>query len=109
MVLCFLVTPCFGADITLEWDANKEPHLSGYKVYYKIGGSGPPYTGSGASEGNSPILVKAGDVTTGDACRFRLSGLSDTQTYRFVVRAIGRDGRKSSYSNEVSFINGGKK
>ena len=88
VVLCLLVTSSFAVDVTLEWDANKEPRLSSYEVCYKTDKSEKSYNGLGASEGNSPIRVKAADVTRGDVCRYRLSGLSDIQTYWFVVRAV---------------------
>ncbi len=92
--LC-LVTPSHALDVTLAWDANAEPDLAGYNLYYKTGSSGPPYNGTGALEGNSPIDV--GNVT-----EFTIHGLSNGVTYFFVVTAYDTEGLESAYSNEVS-------
>jgi len=51
-------------DVTLQLDANTEQNRAGYKIYYDID-SGPPYNGSGAVGGNSPIDVKISDVEIG--------------------------------------------
>ena len=89
----------YALDVTLEWDANTEPDLAGYSVYYKTGSSGPPYNGTGATEGNSPIDV--GNVT-----QFTLTGLPDGVTYLFVVTAYNTGDVESAYSNEVSTSEG---
>ena len=83
--------------VTLNWTANTEPDLDGYKVYYGQN-EGGPYDGTGASEGDSPIDV--GDVTT-----YQLSGLLvDSATYYFVVTAYDDEepSNESYFSNEVS-------
>ena len=81
-------------DITLAWDANTEPNLAGYMVYYDTDGSGAPYDGDDAVEGESPIDV-------GDLTEFTLSGLSDGQVYFFAVTAYNDENLESGYSNEV--------
>ncbi|MEW6382104.1 MAG: Ig-like domain-containing protein [bacterium] len=81
-------------DVTLEWSENSEPDIAGYKIYYSTGSAGSPYDGTGAVEGNSPI--DAGKVTS-----YTLTGLSDTQSYRFAVTAYDTQGLESEYSNEV--------
>jgi len=100
MAILLFAGQAMALDITLQWDANTEPDLAGYKVYYNIGSNGPPYNGTGAVEGNSPIDV--GNVTT-----FTLHGLPDDsgindQTY-FVVTAYDNEtpSLESGYSNEV--------
>lgn len=45
-------------DITLKWDANTEPDLGGYKLYYKLDTSGSPYNGVG-----SPITLQTTNPT----------------------------------------------
>ena len=94
LLFCF-VTPCYAADVTVQWDANAEPDLSGYKVYYKTGSSGEPYNGIGATEGASPVDV--GNVT-----EFTLHGLTDGITYFFAITAYDTEGLISDYSNVVS-------
>ena len=98
-----LITPSYGADVTLQWDANVESDLLGYNIYYKAGSSGPPYNGSGALEGESPIEVNADDVTIGNVSEFALTGLDNTQTYYFAVTAYNEGGFESGYSNEICF------
>lgn len=93
LFLCFQASG-YAADVTLGWDANTEPDLDGYMVYYKTGSSGPPYTGTGATEGNSPIDVR-------NVMEFTLHGLSDSEVSFFVVTAYDDKGRESVYSNEV--------
>jgi hypothetical protein len=94
LFLCFQASS-YAASVTLEWDANTESDLVGYKLHYKTGCSGAPYDGTGATEGDSPIDV--GNVT-----RFTLHGLDDDQTYFFTVSAYDDQERESLYSNEVA-------
>ena len=94
LLFCF-VTPCHAMDITLAWDANTEPNLAGYLVYYDSDVSGPPYYGTGATEGNSPIDV--GNVT-----ELTLHDLLDGEVHFFAVTAYNDEGLESGYSNEVS-------
>lgn len=102
LVLCFAY-PANGIDITLEWRPNVEPDLSGYKIYYKTGFSGPPYNGWGALEGDSPIEIDACQVLVGNACEFTITDLDETQVYYFVVTAFDTERNESDYSNEVCF------
>ncbi len=53
--------------VTLAWSANRWYRLGGYRLHYDTD-SGPPYAGTGADEGDSP--VDAGDLT-----EFTLGGL----------------------------------
>ena len=101
ILLVCCMTPCYAFDITLEWDANTEPDVLGYRVYYKTGSPGPPYSGTGASEGESPIALDASAVSIGNLCRFSLTGLSNTETYCCVVTAHDTAGNESDYSNEI--------
>jgi hypothetical protein len=105
LLLLFLlaVDPAGAVDITLQWDTNVEPDLQGYKVYYKTGSSGPPYTGSDAQQGSSPIRVTASAVCSGTVCRFTLSHLNEAQTYYFTVTAFDVGQNESDYSEEVSY------
>lgn len=83
-------------DLGLEWDANIETNLAGYKVYYKIGSMGPPYNGVGQPEGDSPIDV--GNVT-----EFWFNSIDfRAEDFWFVVTAYNTEGYESGYSNEVT-------
>ena len=98
-----LQTFSFAADVTLGWDAN-EPDPDGYRLYYKTGSSGPPYNGIGALEGDSPITVELAELIDPDNPEYTINGLSDTETYFFVVTAYDSGGSESGYSNEVFYI-----
>jgi hypothetical protein len=91
LLFCFL-TPGYSRDVTLAWDS--DPSVDGYKLYYKPGSSGPPYNGTGAAEGDSPVDV-------GWFPEFTLRALSDDEDYYFVVTAYNSEG-ESGYSNEVT-------
>jgi hypothetical protein len=97
LIALFSITPfVYALDVTLAWDANTEPDLAGYMLYYKTGAAGPPYTGTGATEGDSPIDV--GNVT-----QFTIHGLSNGITYYFVATAYDTEELESGYSNEVTY------
>ncbi len=74
------------AQTTLAWDANTQPEVVGYKLYYG--------TASGAYSGN----IDAGKVT-----QYTISGLQDATTYYFAVTAYDAGRVESSYSNEVTW------
>ena len=79
--------------VNLTWNANDE-ELSGYKLYYSTA-PGPPYTGKGANQGESPILLE--NVTS-----YELTGLVAGQTYHFALTAIDIEEKESAFSSEVS-------
>ena len=99
----FLFARCgFAAQITLAWDPNTEMYLAGYKIYYKGDTPGASYDGTEANEGDSPIDVLLEFLIDKDNPEYRLTGLSDTKTYYFVVTAYDYYERESGYSGEVS-------
>lgn len=82
--------------VTLAWDANTEPDIAGYKVYYRSGSSAaPPFNGTGAAQGSSPVDV--GKVTT-----VTIGGLADGETWHFAVTAYNSAGFESGFSESVS-------
>jgi hypothetical protein len=90
----FLSTPIYAVDVTLAWDAGSpNDNLLGYMIHYKAGAPGPPYDGTGANEGESPIDV-------GLSTTFTLTGLDETETYYFSLTAYNEDA-ESGHSNEV--------
>jgi hypothetical protein len=81
--------------VTLDWDPSPSSNVSGYRLYYKNGHTGgPPYRGTDAYEGPSPIDV-------GNRTGYVVSGLDGQKTYYFVVTAYNANA-ESGYSNEVS-------
>lgn len=73
------------AQVTLAWDANTEPDLAGYMIYYGFATRAYDY------------VVDVGDQTT-----FTLSGLEDGHTYYFAVTAYDTEDLESDFSNEVT-------
>ncbi len=92
LIFC-LAIPAYAIDVTLQWDANTESNLAGYKVYYRAGSSGggilANYSGTGANEGDSPIDMPLAldENPDSDIVQFTVTGLTDGQTYYFVVTA----------------------
>lgn len=72
--------------VTLAWDANTEPDISGYRLYY------------GTASGNYSYESEVGNATT-----TTVSNLTVGQTYYFVVTDYNTAGLESLPSNEVSY------
>ncbi|UCD33386.1 MAG: hypothetical protein JSV38_05820, partial [Desulfobacterales bacterium] len=92
------------AESSLAWDANTEPDLVGYYLYYKTGVSGAPYDGTGADEGDSPIQVPVSVLNDPAKPEFTIHGLTDTEIYFLVATAYDSDGNESGFSKEISYI-----
>jgi hypothetical protein len=71
--------------VTLAWDANPEPDVSGYFVYY------------GTASRNYPYSTNVGNVTTAT-----VYGLPEGVTWYFAVTAMNTTGLESDFSNEVT-------
>lgn len=82
---------CFARSLTLAWEAS--PGADGYRVYYQADSSVPPFTGTGASQGASPIDV--GNRTTAT-----IDGLDPGRDYYFAVTSYSAT-TESVYSNVV--------
>jgi hypothetical protein len=74
------------AQISLEWDANGEPDLSGYRVYY--GTSSGHYTAS---------------VDVGNSTHCVISNLVQGVTYYFSATAYDSEGNESGFSDEIVY------
>jgi len=104
-VLCglLLLLPAIGraAQFQLTWDANAESDLAGYKVYYDTD-SGPPYEGTQANEGASPIDVPLSALGDPTHPSFVITGMPSCTKFYFAVTAYNTANLESGYSNEVS-------
>ena len=82
---------CHAADVTLQWDANTESDLAGYRVYYG--------TASRAYDQAKGSGLDAGLNTT-----FTVPGLVKGPTYYFAITAYDNEvpSLESDYSDEVS-------
>jgi chitinase len=86
---------CLAVDVNLQWNPNTEDDLAGYKVYYKADSSTPPFNGTGAAEGNSPIDV-------GLQSSAALHNLNPARDWSFTVTAYDSSGNESGYALPVS-------
>ncbi len=93
-----IALPGFAKEYSFSWSPN-DGQIDGYNLYYKKGGSaGPPFDGSDATEGESPIMLY--DQTTVTS-----SGLEDNTTYHFALTACsGLD--ESDYTDVISVYPG---
>ncbi len=83
-------------DYTFTWTANPEP-VTGYKLYYKKGGTAtPPFNGTDSPLGPSPISV--GKKTT-----FTITGLQDNTTYHFALTAY-EGTNESGFSQVITVL-----
>jgi hypothetical protein len=73
--------------IKVTWEANKEPDIAGYKVYY------------GTTPGKYLPGIDVGNVT-----KFTLDGLIKGQTYYIGIKAYTRSGKESPFSREISGV-----
>ena len=93
------------AEVTLAWDANTEPDLTGYKIHYDTS-PGNPYYGTEADQGPSPITVLIKDLDDPYNPKFTLTELDDNEDYYFALTAFNSENLESGYSNEVSTASG---
>ena len=103
LFLCFKATS-YAADVTLQWDANTEPDLAGYKIHYDTN-SGEPYAPDAAdyaAQGSSPVTVQIGDLSDPNDPGYTLTGLDEGKGYFFAVTAYDDEGLESEYSNEAA-------
>jgi hypothetical protein len=75
----------FAGQVGLAWDANTEPELAGYRLYY------------GKTSGDYDASIDVGNHTG-----YILYGLEVGQRYYFAVTAYSLNGAQSGFSNEVS-------
>ena len=109
-IFLFIGSISYASGITLKWDANTEPDLAGYKIYY--GYNSGIYNGININQGNSPIVITIlnqndSNYMNNENPEFSLSGLDyDMNDYYFVVTAydIETPENESGYSNEVNTV-----
>ena len=85
-LLLLFFTPAGAAHLDLAWDANTEPHLAGYRVYY----------GTASREYGIDNSIDVGNTTT-----YRVDSLLEGVTYYIAVTAYDMYGNESDFSDEV--------
>jgi hypothetical protein len=81
---CSQAVKAMATDVSLAWNPNPAPDLSGYKLYY------------GTVSHSYGTSVNVGNVTT-----YTVKGLG-SGNYYFALTAFDGSGKESSFSNEVS-------
>ena len=84
----------FAGSATLTWNANTEPDLAGYKVYYD----------TVSHSGNCPAGFGANAITLGKVTTYTINNLTDGQTYYFQVTAYDTSNNQSTCSTQVSKV-----
>jgi hypothetical protein len=77
--------------VTLEWNANVEPDLAGYRVYY-------------GSRSGSYMQPKGNGLDSGRVTSYTIAGLPVGATYYIAITAYDAAGNESGYSSEVATI-----
>ena len=77
------------ADVTLAWDANSEPDVTGYKLHY------------GTTSGNYTNHINVGNIT-----QYTVPDLQEGTTYYFAATAYDVNDLESDYSAEVVHSDG---
>ncbi len=84
-LLVLFAAPLFAGSVTVTWDPNTEPDVTGYTVFY------------GTQSGVYQFTQSAGSATTST-----VDNLTPGQTYYFAVQAVSLNGLTSPLSQEVS-------
>lgn len=92
ILLLFFIPCVVQADVavTLEWDANSEDDLAGYKLFW------------GLIPGNYMRSVDVGNVT-----RFTLAPMDNNTKYYFAAKAYDKSDNESDFSSEVEYTTPG--
>ena len=77
---------------TVSWNANTEPDLAGYKIYY----------GTSPRSGSCPPGGYANNIDVGNVTSHTFNNLTDGATYYFSVTAYDTSSNESTCSSEVS-------
>ena len=86
--LLALAFTAYAADVTLQWDANTETDLAGYRLYQKQNSAVPPF-------------AQVQDIPKGTTTA-SVTGLDSSHSYSFAVTAYNTAGMESAYSNIVT-------
>lgn len=90
LILTVLATgPAWAVSVTLEWDAEANPDLRGYKVFCRL-------SSDAGYDYEKPVWAG----TNGNC---EVSGLAPGTDYCFIVRAFDANGNESEDSNEVFY------
>jgi len=114
-LFCLVTLAATAASVTLSWDSNCDPSVTGYIVYYgtntvlstnvvaayvdDCGISRPQATNTY----HTPYTISIPSVGGRTNCTLTVSNLVVGATYSFAVTARDNNGMESDYSNEVRY------
>jgi len=96
LAVLFLASTSHAYTVTLQWDANTDTDLAGYKMHYANANS-QPFNGTGSTLGVSGAVTIPKGTQIGS-----LSGLDPAKPYFFAITAYNISGQESAYSNIVT-------
>jgi hypothetical protein len=88
-------------ELTFRWTANSEKDIAGYRLYYGDSPT-PPYNGSFAAQGPSPVQLPMTSLEDPQKPTVKLSGLPACHKLFFAVTAYNKKGLESDFSNSVN-------
>ena len=108
-MFAFSANFAFAGSATLSWNANTEPDLAGYKIYYGTSAK----TGTNPGSGTNQPLPKCGlcgystsiDVaktSTPSSPSYTINNLTNNTTYYFSISAYDTSNNESAFSSQVS-------
>jgi len=86
LVPLLLPVAAAAASLTVSWQANTEPDLAGYRIYY----------GTASGQYGPPVRVSAATTT------YQLTGLAPSTRYFVALTAFNTAGFESGFSAEAS-------
>jgi hypothetical protein len=102
IVSFIIIAPSIAADLEVAWDANTEPDLDRYTIYY--GTSSGNYTHSINTKtdltGRDPTCTTY-DPFSSSCCQYTIKGLSEGETYYLAATASDVEDNESAYSEEL--------
>ena len=81
---------------TVSWNANTEPDLASYKIYYGTS------TRSGTDPKTCGMCGYSASLNVGKVITYTFNNLTNGQTYYFSVSAIDTSSNESAFSAQVS-------
>jgi hypothetical protein len=95
LIMILWVSSATAQTLTLAWDPSTDSAVAGYQLYYQVESPRPPFDGSEAAQGFSPIDVgpyNSQDIDLPD----------DGRVYYFAVTAYTNLGYESAFSNIIA-------
>jgi fibronectin type 3 domain-containing protein len=96
LIISSMAAYTYAYDMTLAWDPNSEMDIVSYNLYVR--------------DDSSSSYSLFDELTIGeidpDNPQFMVTDMESDVTYDFVVTAVNNVGSESSFSNEVSVLNG---